>query len=220
MGQATESVLPIVDRMRNFVQLERVLAATLILTPLLLLLIDDGPGGIRESVSSYHDLSAPEAFYVPLTVAAMLFIVNGVLKHGHWYNWVVGVLLSLLIVFDHDGASRYPHIVGAVGFFVGNVAVMIWFSKHKSRALVAALVGTIVVSGALWLMTDWFTLFWMEWVSLTIIATHYILDTIPDKYVRYSALTEHDAVCLRPSKDSRVEAEWWRLRSRVDGVSG
>ena len=88
---------------------------------------------------------APEAFYVPLTVAAMLFVVNGVLKEGHWYNWVVGVLLALLVVFDHDGASRYPHFIGAIGFFVGNVAVMIWFSKHKPRRRDRrSFVGTIV----------------------------------------------------------------------------
>ena len=45
-------------------------------------------------------------------------------------------------------------------------------------------------------MTDWFTLFWAEWVSLAIVATHYILDTIPVRYVRYTALTERDAAQL------------------------
>ena len=47
-------------------------------------------------------------------------------------------------------------------------------------------------------MTDWFTLFWVEWVSLAIVATHYILDTIPFKYVRYTALTDQDAARLIP----------------------
>jgi hypothetical protein len=189
---------PVVDPFRNFVRLERALAAILVLTPLLLLLVDDAPGGVRASISSYHDIAAPEAFYLPLTVAAMLFVVNGVLKDGHWYNSAVGLLLSLLVVFDHDGASRYPHFLGAAGFFVGNVAVMIWFSKDKPRRLVVGLVGTIVASIALWLVTDWFTLFWAEWVSLTIIATHYLLDTIPVRYVRYTALTKHDAAQLSP----------------------
>jgi hypothetical protein len=76
---------------------------------------------------------APEALYVPLTVAATLLVINGVLKQGHLYK--LGRRPSpqrLLIVFDHDGASRYPHFVGAIGFFVGNVAVMIWFSKHDA----------------------------------------------------------------------------------------
>jgi hypothetical protein len=157
---------PVIDPISNFVRLERVLAAILVLTPLLLLLVDDAAG------------------------------VNGVLKDGHWYNWIVGVLLSLLIVFDHDGASKYLHFLGAIGFFVGNVAVMLWFSKDKPRRLVVGLVGTIAVAIALWMVTDWFTLFWAEWVSLAIIAAHYLLDTIPVRYVRYTALTKHDAAQL------------------------
>ena len=176
-----------VDPIRNFVQLERVLAAILVFTPLLLLIADDAPGGIRGSISSYHDLVAPAAFYSPLTVAAMLFVVNGVLKEGHTYNWVIGLLLAILVVFDHEGASRYPHFFGAVGFFVGNVVVMIWFSKRKPRALIGAFVTTIAGSVALFLVTDWFTLFWVEWVSLAIVATHYILDTIPLRLVGYTA---------------------------------
>lgn len=45
---------------------------------------------------------------------------------------------------------------------------------------------------------DWFTLFWVEWVSLAIVATHYILDTIPLEYVRYTALTEDDTAVALP----------------------
>jgi hypothetical protein len=186
-------VVPFVDPIRNFVVLERILAAILVLTPLLLLAVDTAPGGIRGSISSYHDVAAPEAFFVPLTVAAMLFVVNGVLKDGHWYNWVVGVLLTLLIAFDHDGVSRYPHFAGAIGFFMGNGAVMIWFSKNKPPRLVVGLVATITVAISLWAMTDWFTLFWAEWVSLAIVATHYVLDTIPTSHMRYTALTKGDS---------------------------
>jgi hypothetical protein len=195
--------VPFGDPIRNFVVLERILAAILVFTPLLLLTVDTG-GGIRGSISAYHDVAAPETFYVPLTVAAMLFVVNGVLKDGHWYNWVVGVLLTLLIAFDHDGASRYPHFVGAVGFFVGNVAVMIWFSKHKPPRLVVGLVATIVAAIAMSVMTDWFTLFWAEWVSLAIVATHYLLDTIPPTYVRYTALTRRDSQLSVPRRESAV----------------
>jgi hypothetical protein len=184
----------LIDPIRNFVQLERVLAAILVFTPLLLMRVDNAPGGIRGSISAYHDVVVPAAFYVPLTLAAMLFVVNGVLKEGHWYNWVVGAFLALLVVFDHDGATKYPHFVGAIGFFVGNVVVMIWFSKNKPPALIGALVASIAGSIALWLVTDWFTLFWAEWVSLTIVATHYVLDTL--SYVPYTALTEDDAARL------------------------
>ena len=95
--------------------------------------------------------------------------------------------------------SKYPHFLGAIGFFVGNVAVMLWFSKHKPRgALVVGLVGYDRPSRShFWMVTDWFTLFWAEWVSLAIIATHYVLDTTRSSYVRYTALHQrHDAGLL------------------------
>jgi hypothetical protein len=202
VGQSQTPAHPIIDPIRNFVQLERVLAAILVFAPLLLLLVDDAPGGIRGSISSYHDLAAPAAFYFPLTVAAMLFVVNGVLKEGHTYNWVIGLLLALLVVFDHEGASKYPHFLAAVGFFVGNVGVMIWFSKRKPRAVIGAFVTTIAGSVALWMVTDWFTLFWAEWVSLAIVAMHYILDTIPLRLVGYTALKDDDSVRLVPPSAS------------------
>ncbi len=186
--QAKIASLPGVDGLRQFAELERVLAAILVLTPALLWLVDDGPDRVRDSVSAYHDVSRPEAFYFPLTVAAMLFVVNGVLKDGHAYNWVLGVLLSVLIVFDHDGGSRWAHYIGAIGFFGGNVLAMIWFSTNKARALKVALAGSIVVSLALWVLTDWFTLLWAEWVSLAIVALHYILDSAG--WTSYSAWTK------------------------------
>ena len=195
--QQTVANLPGVEGLRQFAKLERVLAAILVLTPALLWIVDAGE--VRGSMSAYHDVSRPAAFYVPLTVAAMLFVVNGVLRDGHAYNWVLGVLLALVIVFDHDGASRWPHFVGAIGFFGGNVLAMAWFSKNKSNELKAVLAGSIVVSIALWILTDWFTLFWAEWVSLAIVALHYVLDSV--RWTPYTAWTKKAA-----PRDSSSEA--------------
>jgi hypothetical protein len=201
--------LPIVDPIKNFAKLERILAAVLVLTPGLLILVDDGPDTIRGSISAYHDVAVPQAYYYPLTVAAMLFIVNGVLKtrdahgvltNGHWYNWMLGALLSVVVVFDHDGATKWPHYLGAYGFFGGSVAVMIWFSKNKNLALKVALVGTIGVSVVLWIATDWFTTFWAEWISLAIVATHYILDSVG--WTTYTALKDTDEAKLIPTRQA------------------
>ena len=52
MGPDRPVATPVIDPIRNFVRLERVLAATLVLTPLLLLLVHDVPGGLRPSISS------------------------------------------------------------------------------------------------------------------------------------------------------------------------
>ena len=189
--------IPGVDSITRFAQLERVLAAILMLTPALLVVVDVGPEQVRDSVSAYHDIGRPETFFVPLTVAAMLFIVNGVLKDGHWYNWVLGILLLMVVVFDHDGVSKVPHNFGALGFFGGNVATMVWFSKNKSGLLKAVLAGTIALAVVLWLLVDWFTLFWAEWVSLVIVALHYILDSVG--WTDYRALTDRDAAELVPA---------------------
>ena len=177
----------------RFARLERILGAALVLTPALLIVVD---GGVRDSISAYHDVSAPAAFYVPLTVGAMLFLVNGIVRDEHYYNTVLGVALSGVVLFDHDGWTEVPHIVFAIAFFGGNAVVMILFSTNKSKPLKAALAGGIAVAMALWGLTDFFTLFWAEWVSLAIVAAHYILDSV--SWTEYRALRPSEAPRLRP----------------------
>ncbi len=126
----------------------------------------------------------------------MLFIVNGVMRDAHTYNTLLGLALSGVIVFDHDGWTSLPHFVFAVAFFGGNVLVMMFFSTNKSTLLKVAFVGGIAVAIALWTMTEFFTLFWAEWVSLAIITTHYILDSA--SWTQYRALQPNEAAKLLP----------------------
>jgi hypothetical protein len=164
--------------LQRFARLERNLGALLVLTPALLIWVDTGPDRVRDSISAYHDVSTPTAFYVPLTVGAMLFFVNGIVRNAHLYNTLLGLALSGVILFDHDGWTSIPHLIFAAGFFGGNVIVMMYFSTNKSTSLKSAFVGGIALAIALWILTDWFTLFWAEWVSLVIIAVHFILDSV------------------------------------------
>ena len=180
----------------RFPRLERILGALLVLTPALLIGVDTGPDGIRDSISAYHDVSSPPAFYVPLTVGAMLFFVNGIVRHAHVYNTLLGLALMGVILFDHDGATSVPHFIFAAAFFGGNVLVMMLFSTRKSRKVKAAFVGGILSSIALWIFTDWFTLFWAEWVSLAIVAAHFILDSVT--WSPYRALQPGEAPQLVP----------------------
>ena len=177
----------------RFARLERVLGAVLVLTPALLIVVD---GGERDSISAYHDVSAPAAFYVPLTVGAMLFFVNGIVRDAHFYNTLLGLALSGVILFDHDGWTEWPHIGFAAAFFGGNVLVMMFFSTNKSKLLKGLFVGGIAVAMALWGLTDFFTLFWAEWVSLAIVALHYILDSAG--WTQYRALKPDEAPKLLP----------------------
>jgi hypothetical protein len=138
----------------------------------------------RGSVSAYHDMSPVVAFYYPLTVLAALLIVNGVLKREHWYGIFLGVFLSGVLFFDHDGDSRPLHVLFAALFFAGSVGVVFLTSKHVSKALGATFLvlwaGAGVVALAL-------SVFWAEWIGMGIYALHYILDSIEDGRVPYHA---------------------------------
>ena len=179
--------------LRRFAHLERNLAAVLILTPALLIAVD---AGVRDSISAYHDVGPPSAFYVPLTAGAMLFLVNGFVRDAHVYNILLGLALSGVILFDHDGGSSLLHFFFALAFFGGNAVVMMFLSTNKSTPLKVGFVGGIAAAAALWLATDFFTLFWAEWVSLAIIATHYILDSV--SWTQYRALQPTETPKLAP----------------------
>ena len=193
-SSAMSAVNNLPAELHRFARLERILGALLVLTPALLISVD--PDEIRDSISAYHDVSTPPAFYVPLTVGAMLFFVNGIVRHAHIYNTLLGLALSGVILFDHDGKTSVPHIAFAAAFFGGNVLVMMFFSTNKSTLLKVTLVGGIAAASALWILTDWFTLFWAEWVSLVIVALHFILDSV--SWSEYRALQPGETPKLMP----------------------
>lgn len=163
-----------VDGVKRFARLERVLAAVCLLIPALLIGFDVGP--IRDSISAYYDMEESQVFYFPLTVAAMLFVVNGVVKDQRAYNTFLGVMLSGVILFNHDDASVL-HAIFAAAFFGGNGVVILLFSSKKERWFKALLVAGIALSMLGCFLFDWFTLFWAEWFSFAIIALHYILES-------------------------------------------
>lgn len=162
------------DELKEFVRLERTLAAVLAFTPVFLIAFDGWE--IRDSISAYYDMDENQWFYFLLTVGAMLFIVNGVIKEQHSYNTTLGIFLAGVILFNQDDWTAI-HNVFAFLFFGGN-ATVIFFSK--TLGWVKAVFGAvIVVALGLFFFADWFTLFGLEWVSLGIVAVHYILNTAP-----------------------------------------
>jgi hypothetical protein len=175
MASATiEGVGKTVEGVTRFAKLERVLAAVCLLIPAFLIWFDHGT--IRPSISAYFDMEQAQVFYFPLTVAAMLFVVNGVVKEKRAYNWILGVLLAGVVLFNH---LDFPviHNISAAGFFGGNAVVMVWFSSRKERWFKALMVAGIAAAMAGFFLFDWFTLFWAEWLSFAIIALHYILES-------------------------------------------
>jgi len=158
---------------QDFAKLERILAAVCIATPALLILGDNG--SVRDSISAYYDMKKSVLFYVPLSVAFMLFVVNGVIKEKMFYNTVLGVALAGLVLFNHDDFTTI-HFLFAGVFFLGNAAVIVIFTPKKELWFKILLVAIIVTALAAWGLKV-ISLFWAEWISLAIIGWHYILES-------------------------------------------
>ena len=167
-----------VQSLARFATVERALAGLCVTIPLWLVLFDEDQDSIRGSVSAYFDMTPPQAYYFPLTVAAMLFLFNGIVKSRRFYNVVLGLCLSGVVLFNLEGATAVPHYVFAVGFFGLNAIVILWFSNDVSVALRNALIAVLVAAVLAWIFIDAFTTFWAETVSLIAIAAHFVLDSI------------------------------------------
>jgi len=169
-----EAVSTTVQAITRFAKLERVLAFVCLFIPAVLIWFDDGR--IRDSISAYYSMEENQFFYFPLTVASMLFVVNGVVKQKHGYNTVLGATLAGVILFNHNDFSIF-HNICAAAFFVGNAVVIVVFSSKKERWFKILLVAGIALSMMGYFFFGWFTLFWAEWLSFGIIALHYILES-------------------------------------------
>lgn len=174
VSSTAQGVTKAVQGVARFAKLERVLAFVCLFIPVFLIWFDGTP--IRGSISAYYNMEENQIFYFPLTVAAMLFVVNGVVKHNHFYNTFLGVMLAGVILLNQDD-YRILHGICAVAFFAGNAVVILVFSSKKELLFKGLLVAIILLSVLAYFLFDWFTLFWAEWVSFAIIAFHYILES-------------------------------------------
>ncbi|MBN1757599.1 MAG: hypothetical protein JW863_04740 [Chitinispirillaceae bacterium] len=167
------SVASVVKGIREFSKLERILAAVCVFTPLLLVLGDNFT--VRDSISAYFNMEKSVLFYVPLTVTFMLFLVNGMIKGKTWYNTALGVALAGLVLFN---CIEYflLHFIFAALFFLGNAAVIVIYTPKKELWFKIVLVAVIALSLGAWLVKV-LPLFWAEWISLSIIALHYLLES-------------------------------------------
>jgi hypothetical protein len=178
-----------------FKLLERIIAAVCITIPVFLRIADTGPSGWRSSISDYVYMDNSQIFGMMLCMASMLFIVNGAVffknenKHdlnsnSKWYNIALGLSLLGVIIFPYKQYGA-PHFIFAGLFFLGNAIVTVAAARHKKNLPVRWSLGvlTVLFLGVFfankilkfqWL--DWLTLFWAEWLSLTVIGIHFILE--------------------------------------------
>lgn len=116
-------------------------------------------------------------FYVPLSVAVMLFIVNGVVKQRHWYNVGLGLALVALTFFNHVD-HWLIHNIGAGIFFVGNALVFVIFTPKKELWFKVFLASAMILVLAGHFLFGWYSLFIAESISLVVIAIHFLLEAL------------------------------------------
>ena len=176
------------DPLLTFKWFERFIATFCIIMPLILWLADGGlQVPFRSSISDYVYLKNSYLFGMLLCIAAMLFIFNGAVYyrsgehlriswHGQWYNVVLGLSLLGVICFPHK-EFKIPHYTFAIIFFLGNAVVTGIFYKDKDK--ISSIILAILTVAAMPLaFTNIITVLVAEWISLVVIAIHFILSTI------------------------------------------
>lgn len=158
--------------------------------------------GFRPSLSHYAYSSNSYLFGMLYCMAAMLFIYNGVVynknkmksrdkkiainicKAGHWYNFIIGFFLIMVILNPFYDRQTW-HLIFSILFFLGNIIVLVFFPNHDenkkkiiSRIIIAA-IAIIALFVLIWMGR--LTILWAEWISLTVIASHLIMVSISAK---------------------------------------
>ncbi|MCI0436181.1 MAG: hypothetical protein L0271_21445 [Gemmatimonadetes bacterium] len=173
LSAASQRIGDGIDSVANLVKFEVIV--TIVCTFIPIILITGDNFNVREHISGYYAMDKAQYFYVPLTVAAMLFLVNGVVKKEHWYNVGLGLALAGVVLFNHVDHSIL-HNVSAGTFFVGNAAVFVIFTPKKELWFKLLLATAVIAGLAGYFVFAWYSLFLAESVSLWIIAFHFVLE--------------------------------------------
>lgn len=143
--------------------------------------------GFRESISDYVYSSNSFLFGMLLCIGAMLFIFNGAIyfksqhvlqlnSKGKWYNVILGLSLLGVICTPHRDIEFF-HYFFAIIFFFGNALVIgLFFNKRDKKKRIVMSVLTIAFL-ALSIFDTGITLLWSEWLSLSVIGIHLILES-------------------------------------------
>ncbi len=157
----------------NLVKLEVVVTTVCFFIPFIVWYGDDW--NLREHISGYYAMEKAQYFYFPLTVAAMLFVVNGVVREKHWYNIGLGLALAGVVLFNHVDHFLI-HNFSAGAFFLGNAFVFVIFTPKKELWFKVFLSSMMIVGLAGHFLFGWYSLFVAETLSLWVIAIHFILE--------------------------------------------
>ncbi len=159
----------------RFSKLERILAGLCFFIPLILRAID---GEFRDSISAYAYMQDNQVYVFLLTLASMLFIVNGAIYRRRWYNITLGIFLAGVVLFPKD-EFVILHYACAVIFFLGSTLVIVFYTSEKRQLWIRiSFVLGIVFSLVFHFIFNLISLLVAEWIALVIIAIHYILESL------------------------------------------
>ncbi len=174
-------------------QLEVYIALICIGIPVILRIADtkDDKIGFRSSISAYIDMNRRHVFGMVFTIAAMLFIYNGVINLndslqeqivnlGFWkekgYNILLGLALFGVLLFPYNVCPK-THYTFAVLFFVGSTMVIAFFHEEDDAIISYIIAAASIIALAAHIINEkWINLFWAEWIALTVIGIHFILE--------------------------------------------
>ncbi len=204
MQKMKKTAKKVVKKVDHFAKAERLIAAVLTLTPLVLFLTDTCPstqGHFRTSISNYVFMPHSYWFGSLLALAGALFIFNGAQhmsaqqedeadkrraksRFGKGYNILFGVALFGVIYFDHINHTWLHYIFAGI-FFVGCGLAMILTRETKLNTLgdvlgILTLLALAVYFFITWIYGEdnhWYTLLWAEWIGLFFIAIYFIVES-------------------------------------------
>ncbi|MFS4468871.1 hypothetical protein [Maribacter sp. 2210JD10-5] len=188
------------EKVNHFAKVERFIAVTLTLTPLVLYLADFGfERKFRTSISDYAFMCDSYWFGSLLALAGALFIFNGAQhmsltdipslafaekRFGKGYNIIFGIALFGVIYFDHEDFKVVHYIFAAV-FYLGCALAMLLTRETQLKKTGDVLGILTILSLGLNLLLDWilgednnpFTLLWAEWLGLIFIAIYFVAES-------------------------------------------
>jgi hypothetical protein len=142
--------------------------------PLILRAID---GEFRDSISAYAYMQDNQVYVYLLTVASILFIVNGTIYSRRWYNIILGISLAGVALFPKN-EFVILHFTCAIVFFLGSALVIVLYTSKKRQLWIKiSFVLGIVFSLVFHFIFNLISLLVAEWIAFVIIAIHYILES-------------------------------------------
>lgn len=159
------------ENKKDVKRLEVILAIILMFVADILAFIE---GYYRESISDYAYSEYSYIFNMLLTIAAMMFIYNGVGYKRHWYNAILGASLLGVVLTPHLD-FKILHYTFASIFFLGSIASISLSSNIAFRGFKFIISG--IALGAILSHVIWgsFTILEVERIGIIPFAIHFIV---------------------------------------------